>query len=125
MKVKRFVYVLKEKGTTFYRIGSTHSYDYRKKILRQGNPRDLELLYIEEFDDPFVVMEIEKRIQKLYKEYHIKDSWFNIPNIDEVSLGCDLMRFRMEHELSELKKRHEYEKERYWNKEYCRIKEAS
>jgi|LakMenEpi05May12_1017382.scaffolds.fasta_scaffold40524_1 predicted GIY-YIG superfamily endonuclease len=48
MKSKKIVYVLKEKGTTFYRIGSTHSIEDRLRTLNQGNPRGMELFYSEE-----------------------------------------------------------------------------
>ena len=122
MRDKRFVYVVKEKGTTFYRIGSTHSFDSRKKILKQGNPREIELIYIEEFQDPSTVMWVEKLIQNIVSKYRHKDSWYNIPDMGELeyNIGYELMRLRMEHEVEFMRIRHLNERDSFTYKEYCR-----
>jgi predicted GIY-YIG superfamily endonuclease len=50
MAEKRFLYILKEQDTEFYRVGITHSINYRIGILSGGNHRKLLLKYMIEFD---------------------------------------------------------------------------
>jgi predicted GIY-YIG superfamily endonuclease len=124
MREKRFVYILKEKGTTFYRIGSTHLFNNRKKLLKQGNPREFELVFIEEFHDEPTVMWVEKHIQRLVSKFRCKDSWYKIPNLDELdfNIGYELMRLRMEHELTFLRMKHIREENDFHYKEIIRKK---
>ena len=77
---KEYVYVLKEKGTSFYRIGSTHDIDYRKGVLRQGNPRILEVVVWVWLHDHQVVLSFERDVQRILKEYKYNDSWYFIKN---------------------------------------------
>ena len=50
MADKRFLYILKEDDTEFYRIGITHNITYRLGMLKGGNHRKLHLAYLIEFD---------------------------------------------------------------------------
>ena len=122
MSKKKIVYVLKEKDTTFYRIGSTHNMNERLKILHQGNPRQLQLIYNEEFDNHDVVNLMEIKLQKLFSKYRCKDSWYNVPHMEEIEIGYELKTLRMNYEMEELKKRQRYEKEQYWLDEYYKMK---
>lgn len=78
MRKKEYLYILKEKGTKFYRIGSTHNIDYRKSVLKQGNPRTLEVVCWVWLHDHTVVLNFERHTQRILKEYKFNDSWYLI-----------------------------------------------
>ena len=125
MKSKKIVYVLKEKGTTFYRIGSTHSIEDRLRTLNQGNPRGMELFYSEEFNNHYVVNDMERKVQRIFSKYHHKDSWYNVPHISEIQIGAELKELRMKYDMEQLKEKQNYERELYWINEYRRIKSVA
>lgn len=80
MRKKEYLYILKEKGTKFYRVGSTHNIDYRKSVLKQGNPRTLEVVVWVWLHDHKVVLQFERNVQKILKEYKYNDSWYLVKN---------------------------------------------
>lgn len=128
--MKTTVYVLKEPETSFYRIGSTHSISSRMKTLTQGNPRRLDLVYSEKFDNPKVVSRMEREIQNLFRNYHYKDSWYKVPRDKELNLGYELKQLRFKYEMEEIKRKQEelkesqdLERERFWLTEYYKMKQ--
>jgi hypothetical protein len=81
MRKKEYVYVLREEGTDFYRIGSTHSIEYREGVLRQGNPRTLNVRGWVWFHKDEIVLSVERFIQKSFKHYRYGkhgNSWYLI-----------------------------------------------
>jgi hypothetical protein len=123
--MNRIVYVLKERDTTFYRVGSSSSFDYRKKLLKQGNPRVLEELYVEVFETEEIAILAEKRIHSEFSKYHFRDSWYNIPPKKETDIGYELKKIRMETEKNLMESNHNKELEKYLEKENKRIQDQT
>jgi len=90
MRTKKYMYILKEQGTQFYRVGSTHSVDFRESVLRQGNPRKLEIFHWEEFDEPKTVLSTERYVQRLMNKYSHTPSWYKVPksNMTKIKEEC-------------------------------------
>jgi predicted GIY-YIG superfamily endonuclease len=104
---KRFVYLLKEQGANFYRVGSTRDINFREKSLRQGNPRKLELVHFEEFYDPKTVLAMERYVQRLLSKYTSNPSWYKIPSKDIKNIKEECRRIKKWYS-SELNKHRTY-----------------
>jgi predicted GIY-YIG superfamily endonuclease len=81
MADKRFLYILKEQGTEFYRVGITHSINYRIGTLTGGNHRKLQLKYMIEFDSNQSALNAENQLHELLKEFTTdpkKRSWYEL-----------------------------------------------
>jgi len=81
MAEKRFLYILKEQDTEYYRIGITHSIKYRIGILSGGNHRKLELVYMIEFDSNQSALNAENQLHESLKEFTTdlkKRSWYEL-----------------------------------------------
>ena len=81
MADKRFLYILKEQDTDFYRIGITHSINYRIGVLKGGNHRKLELIFSIEFVTAEHTLNAENQLHTLLKEFTTdpkKRSWYEL-----------------------------------------------
>jgi predicted GIY-YIG superfamily endonuclease len=81
MADKRFLYVLKEEETEFYRIGITHSINYRLNMLAGGNHRKLNLIYSIEFDTSQHALNAENTLHEMLREFTTdpkKRSWYEL-----------------------------------------------
>ena len=81
MADKRFLYVLKEDDTEFYRIGITHNINYRLTMLSGGNHRKLHLAYLIEFQTAAQALDAENSLHELLREFTTdpkKRSWYEL-----------------------------------------------
>ncbi len=84
MANKRFLYILKEQDTDYYRIGITHSINYRIGVLSGGNHRKLELVYSIEFTSNEAALSAENQLHSLLKEFTTdpkKRSWYELTGL--------------------------------------------
>ena len=81
MADKRFLYILKEDETEFYRIGITHNITYRLGMLKGGNHRKLHLSYLIEFNNPSECLAAENTLHEMLKEFTTDPklrSWYDL-----------------------------------------------
>lgn len=71
-----FVYLIRESGSNFYKIGRTNNLSQRLSTLQTGNPRQLILVDIIHCLTKQQSVKIEKAIHKSLEELHIKGEWF-------------------------------------------------
>jgi len=76
------VYIVKENGTDFVKIGVAINIENRIVGLQIGNPRELEL--IKSYKGGYA---IETLIHKKYKDLHVRGEWFIF---DESMLSIDI-----------------------------------
>ena len=81
MADKKFLYVLKEQDTDFYRIGITHNIKYRLGMLSGGNHRILDVIYCIEFEKAELALEAENSLHEMLREFTTdpkKRSWYDL-----------------------------------------------
>ena len=81
MADKRFLYVLKEDDTDYYRVGITHNINYRLGMLSGGNHRKLNIVYLIEFQSSQFALNAENQLHELLREFTTdpkKRSWYEL-----------------------------------------------
>lgn len=81
MAEKRYLYVLREEDTDFYRIGITHSINYRMGMLKGGNHRKLNLVCSIEFSTSDYCLDAENKLHDLLREFSPDPklkSWYDL-----------------------------------------------
>ena len=69
-----YIYIIKEGGSSYYKIGVSKSSTYaRLKILQVGNPRKLEVILETAVSN---YLELENELHKYYKDLNINGEWF-------------------------------------------------
>jgi hypothetical protein len=71
-----FVYLIRELGSDFYKIGRTNNIQQRLSTLQTGNPRQLILVDIIHCLTKQQSSNIEKVLHRTLLELHTKGEWF-------------------------------------------------
>jgi len=74
MKKPHFVYMMRGVGTTFFKIGMSQDYTRRKR--QYSLPFDLEVIKWFQASDYWEALDLEKRIQQLYRNHRCRGEWF-------------------------------------------------
>ena len=90
------MYVIREKGTSYVKVGITNNVERRLRTLQTANPHDLELVYF--FNGPpRTIKGYERIIHKKLKAMgrHIRGEWFFIhPNeLEDVLTSTGVLVF--------------------------------
>lgn len=75
------IYVLNISGTNIYKIGTSQNVKRRIKDICVANPFHIDVIYINKM---IFAYEVEQSIHKLLDEYHVKNEWFKIKDIDSI-----------------------------------------
>ena len=75
------IYVININGTNIYKIGVSQNHKRRIKDIRHSMPFNIDVLLIKK---SLFAYELEQLTHEEYKEYHIKNEWFKINDIEKL-----------------------------------------
>lgn len=75
------IYILNIEGTNIYKIGTSQNVSRRIKDISASNPFHIDIIYLQK---SVFAYEIEQSIHKLIDDFHIKNEWFKIKDIDKI-----------------------------------------
>lgn len=83
------LYIMKEQGTFFHKVGFSDDPTSRLKILQTGNPRPLELVYVKQFPKRHI-RRVEATIQSRLKAVWRSGEWFEADTASLLNLIGEL-----------------------------------
>jgi hypothetical protein len=75
------IYILNIEGTNIYKIGTSQNVNRRIKDICASNPFHIDIIHIQKI---LFAYEVEQSIHELIDEFHIKNEWFKIKDIDKI-----------------------------------------
>jgi len=75
------IYILNIEGTNIYKIGTSQNVNRRIKDICASNPFHIDIIHIQKI---LFAYEVEQSIHELIDEFHVKNEWFKIKNINEI-----------------------------------------
>ena len=75
------IYVLNINGTNIYKIGVSQNHKRRIEDIRAAIPFSVDILLVKKC---LFAIELEQSLHEEYKDFHIKNEWFKINNINDV-----------------------------------------
>lgn len=80
---KNQLYIIKQSGSNFYKIGISSDIKKRFAAIQNGNTSELEIIFNETF---YLCDIIEKCLHKFCEMYHIRGEWFEIPDAELIEI---------------------------------------
>lgn len=75
------IYILNIQGSNIYKIGTSQNVRRRIKDICSSNPFVIDIIFVQKL---LFAFEVEQSIHNLIEEFHIKNEWFKINDIDEI-----------------------------------------
>lgn len=95
---KHYVYVVKEVGTSFCKVGVSEDVRERVKQLQAGNPRDFLFLLSKEFQLKENALHAEAAIIRFCSRWSLGREWFELYNSENIYAIESQLDKRIEHE---------------------------
>lgn len=76
------IYIIKEEGKNFYKIGVARNVESRLKQIKTGNPNELTVIYQKEFPDGKTAYHLENKCHNIVKDKRIYSEWFELSKTD-------------------------------------------
>lgn len=74
---RKYVYIMSEEGTDFYRIGVSNWPKKRLESLKTGNPREITVIYARNFDKQRAKI-VESLLHDQFSDFMALDGWFKL-----------------------------------------------